>query len=209
MKKAVVFDMDGVLVDSEQFYFKRRIKFLEELKIDQTTRKIQDFVGLSNDMIWELIVPEDEEKRKILKEGYFNYSKEHDVYFPDVLKSSVKEVFSKLKDKDIKVAIASSSEKDEILRMIKECKLDKYVDFVISGEECTKSKPDPEVYVKAIETLGVLPEEALAVEDSVLGIRAAKLAGLTVIALEPKDYYMDQSEADYKIDDLIELMERI
>jgi HAD superfamily hydrolase (TIGR01509 family) len=209
LKKAVVFDMDGVLVDSEQFYFKRRMKFFDELKIEPATRKIQDFVGLSNDMIWEMMIPEDKEKRKILKEKYFNYSKEHEVYFPEVLKSSVKEVFSKLKDKNIKIAIASSSEKDEILRMTKECELDSYVDFVISGEECTKSKPDPEVYIKAVKVLGLLPTEALAVEDSILGIRAAKLAGLNVAALVPRDYHMDQSEADYRINDLVELIERI
>lgn len=209
MKKAVIFDMDGVLVDSEQFYFKRRMKFFDELKIHPATRRIQDFVGLSNDMIWEMMVPEDEEKCKSLKEKYFNYSKKHEVYFPEVLKSSVKEVFRKLKDKNIKIAIASSSEKDEILRMAKECELDRYVDFVISGEECTKSKPDPEVYIKAVKALGLLPAEALAVEDSVLGIRAAKLAGLNVAALVPQDYHMDQSEADYIINDLAELIEQI
>ncbi|WPC41155.1 HAD family phosphatase [Clostridium sp. JS66] len=209
MKKAVIFDMDGVLVDSEQFYFKRRMKFFDELKIEPATRKIQDFVGLSNDMIWRMMVPHDGGKRKILKERYFNYSKEHEVYFPEVLKPSVKEVFRKLKDKNLKIAIASSSEKGEILRMARECELDSYVDFVISGEECTNSKPDPEVYIKAVNTLEILPTEGLAVEDSVLGIRAAKSAELKVAALVPQDYSMDQSEADYQIDDLIELIELI
>lgn len=209
MKQAVIFDMDGVLVDTENFYFKRRMKFFDELKIEPATRKIQDFVGLTNEMIWKMLVPKDEEKRKILRGKYVNYSKQHEVCFSEVLNPSVKEVFSKLKDKNIKIAIASSSEKKEILRMIKECKLNKYIDFVISGEECIRSKPDPEVYIKAVQALDLLQTEALAVEDSVLGIRAAKLAGLTVGALVQKDYYIDQSEADYKMNDLIELIEQI
>lgn len=209
MKQAVIFDMDGVLVDTESFYFKRRMKFFDELKIEASTRKIQDFIGLTNQMIWKMLVPIDVEKRKILKEKYVNYSKEHEVCFSEVLNPSVKEVFSKLKNKNIKIAIASSSEKKEILRMIEECELNSYIDFTISGEECTQSKPNPEIYIKAVKALNLLQIEALAVEDSVLGICAAKLAGLTVGALVQKDYYIDQSEADYEIDDLIELIARI
>lgn len=209
LKKAVVFDMDGVLVNTEHFYFNRRMKYFDELKIEPTTRKIQDFIGLTNEMIWEILVPKDEERRNTLREGYANYCREHAVYFPEVLNPSVKEVFSKLKDKNMKIAIASSSEKSEILRMLEECELNKYVDFVISGEECRKSKPDPEIYIKAVKVLGLLAAEALAVEDSILGIRAAKSAGLTVGALVPRDYYIDQSEADYQISGLTELLEQV
>lgn len=209
MKQAVIFDMDGVLVDTESFYFRRRMKFFDELKIEPATRRIQDFVGLTNEMIWEILIPKDNEKRNILREKYVNYSKEHEVCFLEVLNPSVKDVLSKLKDKKIKIAIASSSEKKEILRMIKECGINEYIDFLISGEECTESKPNPEIYIKAVKALGLLQTEVVAVEDSVLGIRAAKLAGLTVGALVQKDYYIDQSEADYKINDLIELIEQI
>ncbi|MCC5466910.1 HAD family hydrolase [Pelosinus baikalensis] len=209
MKQAVIFDMDGVLVDTENFYFKRRMKFFDELKIEPASRKIQDFVGLTNEMIWERLIPNDEKKRKILREKYVDYSKEHEVCFSEVLNTSVKEVFRKLKDKNIKIAIASSSEKKDILRMIKECELNNYIDFVISGEECAESKPNPEIYIKAVKALDLLETEALAVEDSVLGIRAAKLAGLTVGALVQKDYYIDQSEADYKMNDLIQLIAQI
>lgn len=209
MKKAVIFDMDGVLVDTESFYFKRRMRFFDELKIEPATRKIQDFIGLTNEMIWETLVPDDEKKRKNLKEKYSNYSKEHEVCFLEVLNPSVREVLSKLKDKNIKIAIASSSEEKEILRMIEECELNRYIDFVISGEDCTQSKPSPEIYMKAIKALGILETEALAVEDSILGIRAGKSAGLTVAALVQKDYYIDQSEADYKVDDLIEIISKI
>ncbi|NSB12697.1 HAD family hydrolase [Clostridium beijerinckii] len=208
MKQAVIFDMDGVLVDTESFYFKRRMKFFDDLKIEPATRKIEDFIGSTNGMIWEMLVPDDE-KRNILKEEYLKYCKEHEVCFQEILNPSVKEVIRELKDRNIKIAIASSSERKEILRMVEECGIASCIDFVISGEECTQSKPDPEIYIRAIKALELLETEVLAVEDSALGIRAAKAAGLTVVALAPRDYYIDQSEADYKVNDLIEITSKI
>lgn len=208
MRKAVIFDMDGVLVYTEQFYFNRRMKFFDELKIEPFTRKIQDFIGLSSNMIWEMLIPGDIEKREILKEKYLNYSKKNEVNFLKVLNPSAKEVLSKLRDKNIKIAIASSSRKSDISKMIKDCKLNDYIDFIISGEECEKSKPDPEIYIKAVKALDFLAEEIIVVEDSTLGIRAAKAAGLSVIALVQKEYYIDQSEADFQINDLIEVIKK-
>lgn len=209
MKQAVIFDMDGVLVETEYFYFKRRMKFFDELKMEPPTRKIQDFIGLTNDMIWKMLVPEDEEKRKTLKERYIEFSKEHEVCFLELLSPSVKEVFKRLKDKNIKIAIASSSGKKDIQRMLEQCELGGYIDFVISGEECMKSKPEPEIYIKTVRALGLTETEALAVEDSTLGIRAAKAAGLTVAALVQRKYFIDQSEADFQIRDLIEILEKV
>lgn len=209
MKQAVIFDMDGVLVNTESFYFKRRMKFFDELKIEPDTRKIEDFIGSTNGMIWEMLVPNDDEKRNILKEEYLKYCKEYEVCFQEILNPSVKEVIRELKDRNIKIAIASSSERKEILRMVEECGIASCIDFVISGEECTQSKPDPEIYIRAIKALELLETEVLAVEDSALGIRAAKAAGLTVAALVAKDYYIDQSEADYKVNDLIEIISKL
>ncbi|CUU50899.1 HAD hydrolase-like protein [Clostridium beijerinckii] len=75
MKKAVIFDMDGVLVYTEQYYFNRRMKFFDELGIEPLTRKIKDFIGLSSDMIWEMLIPEEKEKRERLEKEYLKYSK--------------------------------------------------------------------------------------------------------------------------------------
>lgn len=206
MKRSVVFDMDGVIVNTEYFYFKRRMEFFYKLKIKPGSKKIEDFIGLTNSMIWKVLIPSDINKRKTLQEKYIKYCNEHPAYFPKLLNPSVKKLFRELKSKKINIAIASSSAKNEILRMLEECQLKSYVDFVISGEECKKSKPDPEIYTLAVSALKSLPKEVIAVEDSKLGIRSGKSAGLTVAALVQKDYYVDQSEADYKINDLLELI---
>ncbi len=201
--------MDGVLAYTEKFYFRRRLDFFDELKIETPSRKIQDFIGLSSDMIWEMLVPNDEKKREDLKEKYLRYSKKHEVNFLDVLNPCAKEVLRKLKERNIKIAIASSSGKQDILRMIKECELDNYIEFFISGEECRRSKPDPEIYIETLDTLNLSSKDALVVEDSTLGIKAAKSAGIMTLALVQKDYYVDQSEADFKINDLIEVIDKI
>jgi len=209
LKKAVIFDMDGVLINSEYFYFKRRMDFFDSLGIEPATRNFKDFVGLSDRMIWEKLVPNDFIKRKLLKEKYIKYREINKIEFKKVLNNSVEYVFMELKKREIKVAIASSSEKKEIFRMINECELEKYIDFVISGEECIESKPNPDIYIKTIKALNILPKEALAIEDSLLGIQSAKAAGLEVVALYQKDYDLDQSQARYKIKDLKEIIELI
>jgi HAD superfamily hydrolase (TIGR01509 family) len=209
LKKAVIFDMDGVLIDSEYAYFKRRMSFFDSIGEEPGTRSFTDFIGLSDKMIWEKLIPNDNEKRITLKEEYRKYREKNEISFKQVMNKSVKYVIERLRDKNIKVAIASSSERKEILRMMDECKLSSNIDFVISGEECTRSKPSPEIYNKAVEFLNISPEEALAVEDSTLGIDSAVSAGLEVAALSQKDYKLDQSKATHIIFDLKEIIDLI
>jgi HAD superfamily hydrolase (TIGR01509 family) len=209
LKKAVIFDMDGVLIDSEYAYFKRRMSFFDSISEEPGTRSFTDFIGLSDKMIWEKLIPDNKERRIILREEYRKYREKNKISFKQVVNKSAKYLIENLKAKGIKVAIASSSERKEILRMMDECELSSNIDFVISGEECTKSKPSPEIYKKTVEFLNISSEEALAVEDSTLGIDSAVSAGLEVAALAQKDYKLDQSKAAHIIIDLKEIIDLI
>jgi beta-phosphoglucomutase-like phosphatase (HAD superfamily) len=91
------------------------MKFFDKIKIEPLTRKIQDFIGLGGDMIWKMLIPENEKIREYLKEKYFNYCKENEICFSKVFNPSAREVFSKLSDMNIKIAIASSLGKQDVL----------------------------------------------------------------------------------------------
>lgn len=209
MKKAVIFDMDGVLIDSENFYFKRRMAFFNGIEVEPAMSNLKDFVGLSDRMIWERLVPGDKDKRTILKAEYVKFREKHKIKFKEVLNPSVKYTMVKLKERNIKIGIASSSEKKEIARMMKECNLEEYIDFYISGEDCTESKPSPEIYNRTLDALNISSKEAIAVEDSTLGIESAVLAQIDVVALIQEECNIDQSKANYKIKDLKEIIELI
>ncbi|MFV0559063.1 MAG: HAD family hydrolase [Enterococcus sp.] len=200
--ESIIFDMDGVLIDSEVFYFQRRMNFFDLKRIEPGSRNIKDYVGSSNANTWKQLVPDSVELRQKLHKEYSVYRAIHDIHFPDVLRPEVRSVLKALKDAGKKIAIASSSPKHDIERMISECELGAYFDFVISGDELKETKPHPEIYQVSAAKLG---GRCLAVEDSIVGIQAAKAAGLYTLALK-QSFFIDQSQADGQLTNLKELL---
>lgn len=205
MTLGVIFDMDGVLIDSESFYFDRRMQFFKEKNIVPGSTNKLDFVGLTENGIWEVLVAE-KETRAELKKEYHDYRKNHPIDFKKALRKSVKEVLDYLKKEKTKIALASSSPQSEINEMLTHNNLTPYFDFVISGEELTKSKPHPEIYQIAMDALGY--ENCMAVEDSPVGIASAKAAGLYTIALK-QELSLDQTQADIVIEELTDIFKII
>ena len=206
MSKRVIFDMDGVLEESEQFYIHRRIQFFEEKGIVPGSADLLDHVGKTDQGIWEMLIPKDRQLRNSLHEEYKAYRDNHPIDYSQALRPEVPQVLATLKKQGIKIGLASSSARKEINHMLEETGLASFFDYVISGEELMESKPNPEIYLKAAAELGC--EEYLAVEDSVLGIRAGKAANLYTVALK-QNYPVDQSEADVVITDLREIINMI
>lgn len=194
MIKGIVFDMDGVLVDTEGFYQRQRESFLRERGIP--FEEGRDFSGWNDQAVWEAIVPGDPALQKALLEEHHKYYQAHPIPFAQLANPQARAVFSTLKSKGLKTAIASSSEKASILNMIEAVGLDGLVDFVISGMECTAFKPDPDIYLRCMTALELRPDEVIVVEDSPVGITAARNAGLRVFALRPRHgEHLDQSAA--------------
>lgn len=113
-------------------------------------------------------------------------------------------VFEHLCEAGVTVAIASSSSRHAIDRMLSECELAPYVDFRVSGEDFERSKPDPAIYLSALERLDLPVESVVAVEDSTVGIQAAAAAGLRVVARRDARYNFDQTPATWVVGDLLE-----
>lgn len=205
MIKAVLFDMDGVLAFTEAFYNRRRISFLQERGVD--VDPAFDGTGSSDGEIWERLVPEDPELRTRLHRDYRAYSDAHPTPWAEVANPQARPVFSALGERGVRVAICSSSYRSLIEEFMEATGVRTLVDYVISGEECSAYKPDPEIYQRAMEALGVLPCEALVVEDSPQGIEAGVAAGaLTCALMPPSGIRIDQSQAHVRIGQLPEVV---
>ncbi len=208
MHKGIIFDMDGVLADTEGYYTARRLEYLG--RMGYSWQDDADFTGSNEKALWEIMVPHDPELRQELKLGYRAYRKLHPVPFQELLDPQVKPLFQSLKNQGLKIGIASSSDPKAIAALVQVAEVGELVDSQISGEQCKAHKPDPEIYLRSLEALGLTAGETLAVEDSPTGILSAKRAGLTVLALRPRHgELLDQSAADIVISQLMDVVNHI
>ena len=198
--EAVIFDLDGVIVSTDECHYRAWKKTADEEGI-YFDRKINDRLrGVSRMDSLEIVLERaerlytDEEKVE-LAERKNNYYKEYiNKLTKDDILSGVNENLAELKAKGIKVAIGSLSKNTpDILKYIG---LDNYFDAVSDGNNITKSKPDPEVFLKAADMLGVPYEKCLVVEDADSGIEAGKRAGMYTLAVN------NAKGADYSLADL-------
>lgn len=201
MIKAVLFDKDGVLMDSEAEYERRRQIFFSERGIDPSG--FPDFYGSNNDVIWRTVEPNDAERRARLAVEFVERFKDEPMIYADYVYPAVRPTLEVLRARGILTALASSSPRKFIDRFLDETGLTELFDYTVSGEECENHKPAPDVYLRAMEALGVHPDEVLVVEDSPLGIAAGRAAGAFVLAPSvPSAPGVDQSEADARIVDI-------
>ncbi len=207
MIRAVLFDLDGVLVDSERFYNRRRATYLATQGIDVGPGF--DLSGYAEEDIWRTIVPDDPVRRQELREGYLVYQKDHPSPFVELLNPDARELLAALAARGVKRALASSSPRPLIDQFLDETGLRDSFDFAISGEQCPAPKPSPEIYLRAIAELGLTPAECLVVEDSPLGIAAGLAAGAHVVALAQynDDHRLDQSAAPRVVARLIDVLD--
>lgn len=198
--EAVIFDLDGVIVSTDECHYRAWKKTADEEGI-YFDRKTNDRLrGVSRMDSLEIVLERaerlytDEEKVE-LAERKNNYYKEYiKKLTKDDILNGVNENLAELKAKGIKVAIGSSSKNTpDILKYIG---LDNYFDAVSDGNNITKSKPDPEVFLKAADMLGVPYEKCLVVEDADSGIEAGKRAGMYTLAVN------NAKGADYSLADL-------
>ena len=191
MFKAVVFDMDGVILDSEKIYRKYEYIAAEHFglpmdNLEEFCNKIAGGTKHTNKLVFEEFFDTDIdyfEYRDVISEGVERYATEHGYE----LKSGIRELFDILKEKGIKIALATSTDKDRATRFLEPLGLISYFDEMIFGDVLPpgRGKPNPDIYLAACEALGTKPEETIGVEDSINGIMSSKAAGLyTVMVID-------------------------
>ena len=205
--EAVLFDMDGVLAFTEGFYTSRRLAYLAEHGI--VFDEVPDWTGSNDNVVWETSVP-DPRQRERLRAGYKAYADEHPTPWLELANDQAHLTLSLLSGMGVKVGICSSSWRALIEELVDQLELRDFVDFIISGAECLEYKPEPDIYLTAMERLGVRPEQTVVVEDSPIGIKAGKAAGAFVCALrQPAGVSLEQGAADLVVDELVEVAELV
>ena len=207
--KGIIFDMDGVLIDSEPIYLQEVIDYiLDVLKEDVDFLELKEamykIVGSSDKRTYEIIAEYLNNKYtpEQLKAGL--WSKDFELDYRTILNPHVLYVLPKLKAKGYKLAIASSSSMENIKKVTRQCGIASYFDCMVSGVDFKESKPDPAIYLETLRRLNLKPEEVIAIEDSTYGIQACIGANIRVIAKEDNRYDFNQGLADEIASDILD-----
>ena len=202
MIKAVIFDLDGVIVSTDDCHYRAWKKMADEEGI-YFDREINNRLrGVSRMASLEIVLEKanreySEKEKQEMAERKNNYYKELICELtPDDILTGVTEKLNELKENGIKIAIGSSSKNTPII--LNQIGLDSYFDAVSDGNNITHSKPNPEVFLKAAEMLNIAPEDCMIVEDADAGIEAGKRAGMKTLAVQ------GANGADFKAKNLAE-----
>lgn len=209
--KAIIFDMDGVLVDTERYYVEVREEFFTAHKIDIRHLKNSDFIGGTMRDLWVRILKDNYSPAlaEQLGKAYIEYKELRPIPYKELLFPDVIETLEYLKKEDYQLALASSSSMADIEKCLRANHLSNYFEEILSGTNFKASKPNPEIYLETMRRLGVKGPETLIIEDSQNGIAAGKDAGATVWAIKDDRFGMNQERANLAISHLHEIIERV
>ena len=201
--KAVLFDMDGLMVDTESLATEAFIHSAKKQGYDMTKEETLMVLGFTTKSIyefWENYFKNSDVSGKQLVDDHYKYIE--NVLFTTGPKKMpyIEELLKYLKENNYKVAVASSSNMNHIINNMEKTGLKKYIDGFASGAEVKNGKPAPDVFLLAAERLGVEPKKCLVLEDSKAGVIAGSSAGAKVIMV-PDMFKPDDEckEKAYKI----------
>lgn len=194
MIKAVIFDMDGLMIDSERVTFQGYQKVLGEMGLD-----------ISEDFYVTLLGRTIPTAKKLFLDVYgHNFDLDKVIplvhqYMADLfenegvpLKKGLLPLLQYLKENNYKTIVATSSQRNRVDRILQLTHLEEYFDDSICGDEVEHGKPDPEVFLRSCQKLGVEPHEAIVLEDSEAGIEAAYKGHIKVLCIPDMKYPEDQ-----------------
>ena len=196
--KAIIFDMDGVIFDSETMYINDLIRFFKQHDIEIQVSDCIPLIGIDSKLYYEQAYTMWNNKTDFItfKNMLQEYFRSFDCDYKAVVRPQIYSVLESLSER-YKIALASSSSLNTINTALDQVDLRKYFTFIVSGEQ--------------IKELNVNKDEAIIIEDSSKGILAANRAGIKVLALKDDKFGLDQSQADIiinELNDIIKLIEK-
>ena len=205
-KKTILWDMDGVIVDSNAFHFAAWQETFAKRGIEVTKEGFNKLFGIRNDSITRNILggePREEEVETIAQEKETNFRRK--------IKGNVKplpgaiKLLDMIKKGNFKQALVSSAPEENIALILGELNLEGFFNCIVFGKEVVESKPSPRIFLLAAEKLKVEPKDCIVIEDSPFGVKAAKAAGMRCLAVTNTHPKQELEEADKVVDSLEEI----
>ena len=205
MLKGLLFDMDGVLVNNLDVHREAFAEFFRRYGVERTFDELNRHFGRGNDDIMGELMPRDIVERVGIRElGNQKEAIYREIYAPTIKPQEGLIEFLKESEREgLRSAVGSSGFLANVDFVLDKCDIRRYFSAIVAGDQVTKCKPDPEIYLTAAAKLGLEPSECIVFEDAEAGIEAGKRAGMVVVALATtfSREFLEETEADLIIDD--------
>jgi HAD superfamily hydrolase (TIGR01509 family) len=196
MIKAIIFDMDGLMIDSERVTFECYQEILKGMNLTMDEEFYKTLLGKPLKGIYQRfydVYGNDFPIEDMIKDVHALMAKRFETEGVPI-KTGLKSLLEYLKENNYKTIVATSSNRDRVDTILSQAQITDYFDDSICGDEVTKGKPNPEVFLKSCQKLGVNVDEAIVLEDSEAGIQASYDAGIKVICIPDMKYPEKQYE---------------
>lgn len=183
--KAVIFDMDGLLLDTERIFLDAFKKTCKTLGLEFDMSLFVRLIGTNSVKTKELLINGfgEEFNYNNFRENWFGYVKDFLAHNPIPLKTGAISILIKIKETSLPLVVATSTAYNDAVKSLESTGIINYFKFVVAGDQVTKGKPDPEIYLKTAEKCDVRPAECIVFEDSENGVKSAHAAGMDVIQI--------------------------
>jgi beta-phosphoglucomutase family hydrolase len=205
MIQAVIFDMDGVIIDSEPFHYEVNKRIFASLGIEVSEDEYRGYIGVSNTNMWTSIKSKHGLRHSVNEltamqvNGNIEFMEKERI---DPVEG-VRELLSALKNEGFRIGLASSSPYKIIEMVLHRFNIGRFFDSVVSGEDFTNGKPAPDIFLHAAKLLGVSAAQCVVIEDAMHGVHAAKAAGMKCIGFaNANSPGQDLGRADMVVGDL-------